>query len=253
MRIWAWILAAAVALATFSGPPPASAQHPNDVEVISKDPVLPDGQVANAPISRQQAVKNWTARGLGCCVMASNAANANFLGVKGFEEAIKKISKEYSGGHDPDKYEQQMRRVRDEYLPDLVWHQWWDDDEEKLYEWSEAGWPIGVTCGTGIEYGMQPVAHEMSLIHIDRKVAQVLDNNFIDQYSSMPTPEFLRRWRLFGPGWGQVITSGRPPGFGLTRGLSQQQLIVVGSVAAWCGALFLLYQHQQRRPAWALF
>lgn len=248
MRIWACLLALAVALAAIAAPSAAHAQHPNDSEQVSSDPVLPDGRTANAPITRQQAVKNWAARGLGCCVMASNAANGNFLGVIGIEQAIKTVTQREEGGHDPDKYERQMRRIREEFLPDLEWFQWWDDDESKLFEWNKAGWPIGVTVGTGREYGMRPVAHEMSLTHIDEQWAQVLDNNFPDQYSSMPTPEFLRRWRIWGPGWGQVITSGRPPGWGLRlAGLSETQL---GVLAGTVGCLLALYYLYQRRSPW---
>jgi hypothetical protein len=217
--------------AVLSIPAEASAQHPRDVEEITRAPIVA-GKDSNAAVPLVMAEKNWRGTdGSGCCVVASNKMSCNFLGIPEVGDEMKRLSKLDRGGHHPQKLHGLFEKVREKY-PDFAWQQFWDSDDKKLDEWNKKGWPIGITYGTGRPYSMLPIAHMVLLTHIDEKWGQILDNNFVEQYSTMPRPELIRRWNMMGPGWMVVITSKTPPKPILPGPLPQSfdALIVIGAI-----------------------
>ncbi len=199
-------------------------------EIITTSPVLPDGRQPNAAILNEEAVKNWTSGGSGCCVMASNVANANHLQRTDWAEEIRAVSLTENGGHTPDKLDRQFQQVREKH-PDFAWRQWHNvpDGWERVKQWSASGVPIGITWGTGQHYGMQLIYHMVSCTHADDEWVQIKDNNYPDEYSTVPEPEGKRRWEMGGLPWAVV----------LVVSASETELIVWGCVAVF-GAGFIL-------------
>jgi hypothetical protein len=194
--------------AVLSIPAEASAQHPRDVEEITRAPIVA-GKDSNAAVPLVMAEKNWRGTdGSGCCVVASNKMSCNFLGIPEVGDEMKRLSKLDRGGHHPQKLHGLFEKVREKY-PDFAWQQFWDSDDKKLDEWNK-----------------------VLLTHIDEKWGQILDNNFVEQYSTMPRPELIRRWNMMGPGWMVVITSKTPPKPILPGPLPQSfdALIVIGAI-----------------------
>jgi len=171
-------------------------------ETITTTPTLPDGGTANAPISNKEGVKNWTSRGLGCCVIASQKANANYLDMPEVGETLKQLSLQEAGGHEPGKLERVFREAKIRH-PSFQWEQWWNqpDGWERAKAWSAQGVPLGVTWGTGQRYGYMPIAHMVSATHISDEWVQVKDNNFPEEYSTVPGPEGRRRIAMGGLEW----------------------------------------------------
>lgn len=179
-------------------------------ETHNAEAVQPNGKPANAPMKREHRVKNWSSGGSGCCVCASGKANCNHVGKPEWGQAIHDRSLQEPGGHYPEKLERVFEDVKKKF-PDFKWTQWYNEGEEglrKLIEWNDLGFPVGVTWGTGERYGMRPIAHMVSLIHIDPDQAGywgIVDNNYPEETSWVPWIEGKRRWNMGGMPWGVVI------------------------------------------------
>lgn len=178
-------------------------------EIITTTPTLPDGSAANAPVSNEQAVRNWTSYGLGCCVVASQRAALHYLAQQFEEPGLLEVSKDLydgsrqePGGHDPEKLERLFRRVQQRH-PDFKWIQWYGqpDGWERAKEWSAAGYPVCVTWGTGRRYANMPIAHMVTTTHLSDDFVQIKDNNFTEEYSTVPGPEGRRRIKMMGLEW----------------------------------------------------
>lgn len=191
-------------------------------EIILSESKFPDGRAANAPLDNSETVRNWDSppgSGIGCCVVASSVAAANYLGLSEVGSEIKRQSYTDRGGHFPEKIDRQWAKVKAKF-PDFGYTQWWDGDEDKLLKWSESGRPVAVTFAYGLRYGngRQKISHMVTLLHLDPPSADlqkpswamIVDNNFEKERSAMPRAEFLRRWKANSGGWGLVITSGKP-------------------------------------------
>lgn len=213
-------------------------------ETITKDPVLPNGSTANAPISNEQGVENWTSGGAGCCVVASQYANCNYLGLGEIGATLKRLSQREVGGHDPDKLERLFRDAQREH-PDLKWIQFWNTPDcwEQAKDWSGKGYPIGVTWGTGKRYGYLPIAHMVSATHISDDWVQVKDNNFPEEYSTVPGPEGRKRIQRGGLEWYVVLLPPIPPG----SGLAVAAFAIVGVILFFYGCLILVSLLAYRR------
>lgn len=70
-------------------------------------------------------------------------------------------------------------------------------------------WCMRTRRGAAIEYKKN---HAITLVHLDREQAIVLDNNTPDRYDDpIPRDTFLARWRGFGGGAITVVYSPLPP------------------------------------------
>lgn len=194
-------LLAALALICICGS--ASAQE----ETITSQPILPNGQTANAPFRPEHRQQNWSTFGLGNCVVASCCQNAKFFNHPQWADTFKRLTQGVPGGHYPEKLEGLLKKALAQH-PNLRWEQWSGQGEagyQKLLDWNSKGFPVGITWGTGKNYGYRPIAHMVSLVHADSAYWMIADNNFIDEFSTVPAPEGRRRWAMGSDEWGVVI------------------------------------------------
>lgn len=176
-------------------------------EQISQKPVLPNGREANAPFKPEHRMENWSTFGLGNCVVASCCQNAKFSGHPEWAGTFKSLTNGVPGGHYPEKLEKLLQDAKKKH-PELRWVQFWGQGEagyKELLAWNAKGFPVGITWGTGTRYGNRPIAHMVSLVHADEEYWMIADNNFIEEFSTVPSPEGRRRWAMGSDEWGVVI------------------------------------------------
>lgn len=176
-------------------------------ELITPHPTLPDGRQANAPFRPEHRQKNWSTFGAGNCVVASCCQNAKFFNHSEWARTFYDLTQGVPGGHYPEKLERLLKDAARKHS-DLRWEQWSGQGEvghQKLLEWSARGFPIGITWGTGKNYGYRPIAHMVSLVHADSTYWMIADNNFIEEFSTVPAPEGRRRWAMGSDEWGVVL------------------------------------------------
>jgi hypothetical protein len=143
--------------------------------------------------------------GAGLCVIASLVTNGNYQGVGPEVRKLWEEAQRRPGGYIPSKLDGLIRDV----APGLKYAQYEGTDPAPLERWSEAGYPVGVTYGTGRLYGYRRIAHMVSLSHLDPRWAAIIDNNNPGKWSWMPAPEFARRWTLSGgQGWAVLLQYG---------------------------------------------
>ncbi|WP_165073300.1 hypothetical protein [Paludisphaera rhizosphaerae] len=172
-------------------------------EVWTNEPVY-QGVKANAPIPTWQHILNEGGIDrAGLCVIASNTANGLYQDVPEFRDgkgsAVWKLAKSREGGYYPEKLE---KLFRDAGLK-TAWFQAEGDAKSLcavIEKYNAAGLPVGVTMNYGEKYG-QAIHHMVSLIHIDKSLVCIVDNNFPGQYMWISRAEFERRL-IDGPtGW----------------------------------------------------
>ena len=165
------------------------------------------GTHANAPIPPELHIKNEgsdVGNHAGLCVISSILCDGRYQDVPGLEggkeSALWKAAKAREGGYYPEKLEQFVN----EQLPGEKWFSWEGTGLDLLKEYSAKGYPVGVTMNTGALYNYESIHHMVSLVHLDDKLACVVDNNDPGKYHWMPADEFARRF-VDGPkGWGFV-------------------------------------------------
>lgn len=184
---------------------PCRAQEPDRRGEIALDVPEYQGVRASAPIPPEDHIKNeGGSDGAGLCVISSILANGRYQHVPGLEggkdSELWREAKARPGGYYPEKLE----KLVNEALPGEQWFSWEGDGTDLLERYSAAGYPIGATMNTGALYNYMPIHHMISLIHLDRDWACVVDNNDPGKYHWMPAREFGRRFPDAGKGWGFV-------------------------------------------------
>lgn len=208
MNRFAFLLAALLPLAGCASPlgglggsPPADRHG----EAVTDGPSYQATQ-ANAPIPAHLHQRNTGGSdGAGLCVIASLVTNGRYQGVGEQVEALWDEARRRPGGYYREKLDDLIRGA----APGLKYAQYEGTDPAPLVRWSAAGYPVGVTYGTGALYGYQPIAHMVSLSHLDDQWAAIIDNNNPGKWSWMPAREFARRWTLTGgQGWAVLLQYG---------------------------------------------
>lgn len=154
-----------------------------------------------------QHVKNFgaPADGKGLCVFASMSMAARWHNVRQLEDVIHKVKE---GGGWPQK----VKDVVAEHAPGLEVLQYEGTDPAILDKALAEDKPVCVTYGYGERYKMETIYHMVMLVHLDGKMAAILDNNFPGTYEWMTREEFLRRWvHPGGKGWAYVMMAPPPP------------------------------------------
>ncbi len=157
------------------------------------------------PVS--QHVKNFGAPkdGKGLCVFASMTMAARWHNLAALSDIIHKLDK---GGGWPEKVDQVIKQ----YAPGVKYVQYEGTDPAIMDKAIADGIPACVTYGYGERYGMQTIYHMVLLVHLDKKNAAILDNNFPGTYEWMSREEFLKRWvHPTGKGWALVMLEPPPP------------------------------------------
>lgn len=201
-------------------------------EAVTDSPYY-QGKKANAPIPAEMHKRNEGSAidGGGMCVTATLVTNGRYQGVGPQVEKLWIATKQVPGGSYPQKLDQMIRST----VPELKFAQYEGTDPTPLKRWSAAGYPVGVTYGTGALYGYQPIAHMVSLSHLDDRWAAIIDNNNPGKWSWMPAQEFARRWTMTGgQGWA-VLLQYAP------------EQAAIGLIAATVGAACLLLAAVCRR------
>ena len=171
-------------------------------------PTGPDGTEVACDLPALEHIKNVGGRdGAGLCVFTSIEHSGRWQNCEGLRGFQAKMRSELGGGY-PEKVDHMMRK----YIPEAKYIQYSGNDPAVLDLAIKTGRMPAVTYGYSERYGGR-VAHMVNLVHIDEKVACILDNNFIgaDRLEWMSRGEFLRRWKLDGGGWAVVVLNPPPP------------------------------------------
>lgn len=160
--------------------------------------------------------------GAGLCVFTATehcGLWANEPRIRGFQQ---KMTREPGGGY-PEKLDTMMAK----YAPGVAYLQHTGGDMEWLRAAMRTRRMVGVTyAGHDMHYGRQTIAHMVNLVHLDDKLACILDNNFPGekQLVWMTAAEFEERWLgqkylirngrnlvPVGGGWAVVLLNPPPP------------------------------------------
>lgn len=181
---------------------PAPAQTPEGRnEIVTTEPRL--GSVtANAPIPTALHIRNeGGADGSGLCVITSNVIDGAHQYVADLAKLKKSrlwvAAKARPGGYYPAKLEKLLHEV----YPDVKWLSWEGTATDLAEEYNRWGYPIGVTTNTGQLYGWQRIHHMVSLVHLDKTLACIVDNNDPGKYRWMTRAEFDKRFVDGEMGW----------------------------------------------------
>lgn len=170
-------------------------------------PVHPDGTEVACDLPLQEWIKNVGGRdGAGLCVFTSIEHSARWQNEEALRGFQQKMRREPGGG-----YPEKVDRMLAKYAPGVKYVQYSGNDPSLLDLAIKTGRMPSVTYGYSERYGGR-VAHMVSLVHLDDKLACVLDNNFIgdDKLEWMSRQEFLKRWKLGGGGWAVVLLANPP-------------------------------------------
>ena len=194
-------------------------------------PRYTDGTEVQCDLPLPQWIKNVGGRdGAGLCVFTSIEHSGrwqNDVDLVGFQQ---KMRSEAGGGY-PSKVDRMMAK----YAPSVKYIQYSGNDPAILDLCMKTGRMPATTYGYSERYGGR-ISHMVNLVHLDDKIACVLDNNFIgaDRLEWMSRGEFLRRWTLGGGGWTVILLSAPPPPVPVNVAPAQQ--LVYGSwVPSGCG------------------
>jgi hypothetical protein len=171
------------------------------------DGPIHEGVEIDIDLPSSEHVKNFGAPkdNLGLCVFASMNMAAHWHNVRELADVIHKIP---NGGGYPAKVD----KVFKDFAPNLKYVQYEGTDPAILDKALSGGRPACVTYGYGERYKLQTIFHMVMLVHLDKDVAVILDNNFPGTYEWMSRAEFLKRWvHPGGQGWAFVMLAAPPP------------------------------------------
>jgi hypothetical protein len=173
-----------------------------------------DGTRAICPIPRAYRQRNTGgSNGAGLCVIASQKTDGTYqFEDEQYREQLRQVgamwetAKQRPGGYHPGK----LKALMAEVAPSIPYESYEGDDIAWMPAVLAKGIPIGVTYGTGRLYRYQPIAHMVSLVHLDDRLAGVVDNNAPHWVAWMPRREFERRFGMGGFGWAFYLNIPRP-------------------------------------------
>lgn len=195
----------------------------------TKGPVSPEGIRAAVDLPTSQQHRNvGGSDGAGLCVYTSAWHAAIWQDVREVFE-FRAWMQRRPGGSWPEKFDATLRQYCAEKgvpVPGYVQHT--GGDVEFLKTALRTGrLPCVTYCGVDGpgRYGSEVVAHMVNVVHLDDRVAAILDNNFPGALLWMPAAEFVGRWRgekadgrpyyigrqKVGGGWAIVFLAPPPP------------------------------------------
>jgi hypothetical protein len=154
-----------------------------------------------------QHIKNFgaPADGKGLCVFASLSMAARWHNLRALFDLIHEIQE---GGGWPEKVDAVLKQ----HAPGVEYVQYEGTDPAILDRALGEGHMVCITYGYGERYQMQTIYHMVCLVHLDRELAAILDNNFPGTYEWMPRAEALRRFcHPDGKFWAVVFMAPPPP------------------------------------------
>jgi hypothetical protein len=177
-----------------------------------RDKAVVDGPVHDnveviCDLPATQHVKNFGAPkdGKGLCVFASMSMLARWHHVLPLTDVINKVQE---GGGWPEKVDGVLKQ----YSPGTKYIQYEGTDAAILDEAFAERRAACVTYGYGERYNNQTIYHMVLLVHFDKDLACIVDNNFPGTYEWMSRKEFLRRWKHpDGKGWAYTFLVPPPP------------------------------------------
>lgn len=198
--------------------------------VLTKEPIY-DGRRVTVDLPASQHKRNvGGSDGAGLCVYTSVWHSAIWQSVRDIYD-FRNWMQRRPGGSYPEKFDATLKAYCKEKgvpLPPYLQHTGGDEDVLDLA--MKTGRAVGVTyCGVDPNYGNEVIAHMVSLVYLDAKLACILDNNFPGAFLWMPREEFLARWRgvrkdgtvylirsgvrsvAVGGGWCIVLLDSPPP------------------------------------------
>lgn len=135
--------------------------------------------------------------GAGLCVIASMKTAGNVQGLADEVAALWEAAKRLPGGYSPQKLERLVADV----APSLKYVSYVGTDTEVVERLVRSGRPVGTTMNTGRLYGYRPIHHMVTTVHLDDRVAALIDNNKPEVTVWIPRAEYDRRF-VDGPsGW----------------------------------------------------
>lgn len=189
------------------------------------------GVRASVPVPAEFHIRNEGSSldGLGLCVGASLLINGAYQGVPGMERGKDsewwRYLKARPGGSYPEKLEADVRKL----YPGEKWVSWTGRVTDLIEEYTRAGYPVAATMNTGIQYGWAPIHHMVSVVHLDDKLACVVDNNDPGRFHWMSAADYKRRFVDGQTGW--LFVWLRNPGRKTTDATSWVLLFAAASVA----------------------
>jgi hypothetical protein len=143
---------------------------------------------------------------LGLCVWASAQMMANALNVEELADLFDWMKTQKGGG-----WPERVDTVMKERAPTRLYLQYMGRDLAFVREGIASGRPVCVTYGYGEIYG-GPISHMVLCVHLDDKLAAVIDNNEPNIIRWMSAQEFGRRFTATsGYGWAWYILGSPPP------------------------------------------
>ncbi len=163
------------------------------------------GRDANAPIPPKYHLRNeGGSDDAGLCVIASIIVNGQWQGIPalkgGKNSELWRAAKRMPGGYGPEKLEDLLHKV----MPNEEWISWESAHTDLIKRYSDQGYPVAATMNTGALYGYLPIHHMISLIHLDKDLACVVDSNDPGKYHWMPATEYEARFVDGQTGWGFI-------------------------------------------------
>ena len=197
-------------------------------------PTHKDGTEVICDLPLSHWIKNVGGRdGAGLCVFTSINMAAYWQNCEPLFNFQKQMRTEPGGGY-PEKVDRMMRK----YAPSTTYVQYSGDNPAILDLAIKTGRMPSVTYGYSERYGGR-VAHMVNLVHIDERIACVLDNNFIgaERLEWMSRGEFLRRWKLGGGGWTVILLNPPPPPIPVNVAPAECHPGEIPGIAGLCGQL----------------
>ncbi len=178
----------------------------------SKDtPVSSDGTraVGDLPVARH--VRNiGGSDGAGLCVYTSVQMASDWHNVPQFY-GFQKFASKRPGGSYPEKLDKDITTYcAEQKLPVPAYIQHVGGDESFLDLALKTGRILGVTYAGADGFYSGPVAHMVNLVHLDKELACIVDNNRPGKFVWMTRKQFINRWRgVYDNGSLMTIREGR--------------------------------------------
>lgn len=144
--------------------------------------------------------------GLGLCVWASAQMMANDLNVDELADLFQWMQTQRGGG-----WPERVDEVMAARAPARIYKQSMGRDLGFIEEGVRSGRPVCITYGYGEIYGGR-ISHMVVCVHLDERIAAVIDNNEPEVTRWMSRAELQRRFTATsGYGWAWYVLGSPPP------------------------------------------
>jgi hypothetical protein len=175
------------------------------------EPVAPDGTKAVVDLPTSQHMRNvGGSDGAGLCVFTSIQHSAYWQNVRALD-GFRQWMQRRPGGGWPEKVDKmfaQFCKEKGVAVPAYIQHTGGDPVFLELA--LRTGRCPGVTYNGRDDFYRSTIAHMVSLAHLDKTHAAIIDNNRPGVWLWMTREEFLSRWKGGGGGWAVVLLDPPP-------------------------------------------